>query len=237
MCCSFLSFGVGLDPRQHQVFGPKLGPFLTACVLGLVSFSSVGLATGYPGAGLNPARCFSTAVARGEFKRKILFSFCVFNLRYVLTYVWQINGYGGLGLSRAELHRVSCIILPRHITERIAKRHRVYRLHSMHSKYSVRVLYTSRGMRACITSALAMGFPAGTACQGVTNSKVLPGHYPIIHVGLHRSNMLVSLPPLVSETQVYLRPFSTIHLDPWGRKFSMTNDPSAAPRSSRTVSR
>jgi hypothetical protein len=70
-----LAFGVGLDPRQSQVFGPKLGPFLTACSLGLVSFSSVGLAPGYPGAGLNPARCLSAAVARGTFQRKLMSSF------------------------------------------------------------------------------------------------------------------------------------------------------------------
>ncbi|TVY83573.1 Aquaporin-4, partial [Lachnellula suecica] len=70
-----LSFGVGLDPRQGKVFGPKLGPFLTACSLGLVSFSSVGLAPGYPGAGLNPARCFSFAVARGTFQNQWIWWF------------------------------------------------------------------------------------------------------------------------------------------------------------------
>jgi glycerol uptake facilitator-like aquaporin len=64
---AFLSFGVGLDPRQAQVFGPMLGPFLTSCALALISFSSIGLGEGYPGAGLNPTRCFSFAVARGDF--------------------------------------------------------------------------------------------------------------------------------------------------------------------------
>jgi len=68
----FLAFGVGLDPRQKQVFGPKLGPLLVGCTLGLVSFSSVGLAEGFPGVGMNPARCFAFAVARGEFRRKLL---------------------------------------------------------------------------------------------------------------------------------------------------------------------
>jgi hypothetical protein len=79
----FLAFGVGLDPRQGLLFGPKLGPFLTACVLGLMTFASVGLAPGYPGAGMNPARCFAFAVARGEFSRKFeasLFSRRVKNL-------------------------------------------------------------------------------------------------------------------------------------------------------------
>lgn len=60
-----------MDPRQGLLFGPKFGPFLTACVLGLMTFASVGLAPGYPGAGMNPARCFAFAVARGEFERKL----------------------------------------------------------------------------------------------------------------------------------------------------------------------
>ncbi|TEY45778.1 hypothetical protein BOTCAL_0329g00090 [Botryotinia calthae] len=62
-----LSFGTALDPRQAQLFGPRLGPFMVGCTLGLVSFSSINLAPGYPGAGLNPARCFAFAVARGNF--------------------------------------------------------------------------------------------------------------------------------------------------------------------------
>ncbi|RAL61438.1 hypothetical protein DID88_009368 [Monilinia fructigena] len=53
-----VSFGTALDPRQAQLFGPRLGPFMVACTLGIVSFSSINLASGYPGAGLNPARCF-----------------------------------------------------------------------------------------------------------------------------------------------------------------------------------
>ncbi|CAD6444769.1 54046371-9fb3-4f42-bba4-e6d8e1cd0c94 [Sclerotinia trifoliorum] len=46
-----LSFGTALDPRQAQLFGPRLG---------------------YPGAGLNPARRFSCAVARGNFAYQCL---------------------------------------------------------------------------------------------------------------------------------------------------------------------
>ncbi|PQE05696.1 hypothetical protein CJF31_00004422 [Rutstroemia sp. NJR-2017a BVV2] len=67
----FLSFGVGLDPRQAQLFGPKLGPFMVGCTLGLTSFASIGLAAGYPGAQMNPGRCFAFAVARGEFKQRL----------------------------------------------------------------------------------------------------------------------------------------------------------------------
>jgi len=89
---SFLAFGVGLDPRQSKVFGPKLGPFLVACSLGLISFSSVGLAAGYPGVGMNPSRCFAFAVARDNFRRKQRLrdsSFPVVDMNL------QINGYGG----------------------------------------------------------------------------------------------------------------------------------------------
>ena len=67
----FISFGVGLDPRQAQLFGPVLGPFLVACTLGIVSFASAGVVQDYTGAGMNPARCFAFAVARGEFHSEI----------------------------------------------------------------------------------------------------------------------------------------------------------------------
>ncbi len=52
------------------MFGPKLGPFLVGCVLGLTSFASIGVAEGYPGASMNPARCFAFAVARSDFQRE-----------------------------------------------------------------------------------------------------------------------------------------------------------------------
>ena len=70
----FLSFGVVLDTRKVALFGPKLGPLLVGCILGIVSFSSVGLAEGYPGLGANPARCFSYAVARGNFQCELQLS-------------------------------------------------------------------------------------------------------------------------------------------------------------------
>ncbi|KAK0109206.1 hypothetical protein ONS96_003029 [Cadophora gregata f. sp. sojae] len=63
----FLAFGVGLDPRCGQTFGPKMGPLLVGCVLGLTAFSTVGIAEGFPGANMNPARCFAFAVARKDF--------------------------------------------------------------------------------------------------------------------------------------------------------------------------
>ncbi|MCJ1475417.1 hypothetical protein MMC13_004079, partial [Lambiella insularis] len=63
----FVAFGVGLDPRQALLYGPVMGPLLVGCTLGLTSFASAGLIPGYTGAGMNPARCFAFAVARGGF--------------------------------------------------------------------------------------------------------------------------------------------------------------------------
>jgi hypothetical protein len=65
---SFVAFGVGLDPRQAELFGPVIGPCLVGCTLGLASFASAGLIPGFAGAGMNPARCFAFAVARGNFR-------------------------------------------------------------------------------------------------------------------------------------------------------------------------
>ncbi|CZS87915.1 hypothetical protein WAI453_000299 [Rhynchosporium graminicola] len=66
----FLAFGVGLDPRCGQVFGPKMGPLLVGFVLGLTAFATVGIAEGFPGANMNPARCLAFAVARNDFRHQ-----------------------------------------------------------------------------------------------------------------------------------------------------------------------
>jgi glycerol uptake facilitator-like aquaporin len=58
----FMAFGVGLDPRQKQVIGPALGPFLVGMALGVVSFGSGFTRYGHGGASMNPARCFGTFV-------------------------------------------------------------------------------------------------------------------------------------------------------------------------------
>ncbi|KAJ5146131.1 uncharacterized protein N7515_000695 [Penicillium bovifimosum] len=75
----FLSFGVGLDPRQRSVFGPALGPIFVGIVLGMCTFVTGFSRPGYTGfckslsqpyiawgsnklqAG-NPARCFGAMV-------------------------------------------------------------------------------------------------------------------------------------------------------------------------------
>ncbi|CAM1510683.1 Fc.00g010180.m01.CDS01 [Cosmosporella sp. VM-42] len=60
----YLSYGVGLDPRQAILFGPRLGPLLVGTSLGLVTFATSGIAPGYAGAQMNPARCFAYGIAR-----------------------------------------------------------------------------------------------------------------------------------------------------------------------------
>ncbi|KAJ5666337.1 MIP transporter [Penicillium maclennaniae] len=59
----FLSFGVGLDPRQGTIYGPALSPFLVGMVLFGVSWSSAFTRAGFAGASVNPARCFGVYVA------------------------------------------------------------------------------------------------------------------------------------------------------------------------------
>lgn len=58
----FLSFGVGLDPRQKQVFGPSLAPIFVGLVLGMVTFGTSFTRPGYNGVSTNPARCFGVFV-------------------------------------------------------------------------------------------------------------------------------------------------------------------------------
>ncbi|KAJ7753805.1 aquaporin-like protein [Mycena metata] len=71
-CCStallFVAFGIGLDPRQQILYGPALGPVSVGLIVGLIVFATAGLAPGYPGASMNPNRCFAFAVARGDFQ-------------------------------------------------------------------------------------------------------------------------------------------------------------------------
>ncbi|KNG84714.1 MIP transporter [Aspergillus nomiae NRRL 13137] len=59
----FLSFGVGLDPRQGSIYGAALSPFLVGMTLGVLSWGSSFSRAGYAGASLNPARCFGVYVA------------------------------------------------------------------------------------------------------------------------------------------------------------------------------
>ena len=67
LASSALAFGVALDPRQRELFGPLGGPFAVGCSLGLVSFATAGLVPGYTGASMNPTRCFAFAITRRDF--------------------------------------------------------------------------------------------------------------------------------------------------------------------------
>jgi len=65
MACSvliFISFGVGLDPRQSKVIGPSLSPVLIGLVFGALSIATGFSRYGYGGTSLNPARCFGAFV-------------------------------------------------------------------------------------------------------------------------------------------------------------------------------
>ncbi|KAK9311746.1 aquaporin-like protein [Lipomyces starkeyi] len=70
----FLAFGVGLDPRQAQLFGPTLGPAMVGITLGVMIFSSAGLGfAGYSGPSFNPGRCLAFSVARLDFENQWIF--------------------------------------------------------------------------------------------------------------------------------------------------------------------
>jgi glycerol uptake facilitator-like aquaporin len=58
----FLAFGVGLDPRQREIFGPSLGPIFVGLTVGSIALLTAYTAPGYGGAGLNAARCFGVYV-------------------------------------------------------------------------------------------------------------------------------------------------------------------------------
>lgn len=58
----FLAFGVGLDPRQAQTFGPALAPALVGLAVAVLSFGLAFNRPGYGGPSMNPARCFGVYV-------------------------------------------------------------------------------------------------------------------------------------------------------------------------------
>jgi hypothetical protein len=47
---AFLAFGVGLDPRQGQIFGPAYSPVLVGAVVALCSFGTGYVRPGWSGA-------------------------------------------------------------------------------------------------------------------------------------------------------------------------------------------
>ncbi|KAM0254629.1 hypothetical protein ACHAQJ_006597 [Trichoderma viride] len=71
----FLAFGVGLDPRQAALYGPRMGPLLVGVSLGLVSFSTSGIIPGYAGAQMNPAKCLGNGIARRDLSYQWIYWF------------------------------------------------------------------------------------------------------------------------------------------------------------------
>ncbi|EXJ74292.1 uncharacterized protein A1O5_02588 [Cladophialophora psammophila CBS 110553] len=57
-----LAFGVGLDPRQREIFGPALGPIFVGLAAGTMALCTAFSLPAYGGAGLNAARCFGVFV-------------------------------------------------------------------------------------------------------------------------------------------------------------------------------
>lgn len=57
-----MAFGVGLDPRQREIFGPALAPILVGLAAGGTALCFAFAVPGSGGAGLNPARCFGVFV-------------------------------------------------------------------------------------------------------------------------------------------------------------------------------
>ncbi|KIW17022.1 hypothetical protein PV08_04213 [Exophiala spinifera] len=58
----FMAFGVGLDPRQKEIFGPALAPILVGLSAGACALCFAFSGPGSGGAALNPARCFGVFV-------------------------------------------------------------------------------------------------------------------------------------------------------------------------------
>ncbi|KAJ5610417.1 hypothetical protein N7510_007136 [Penicillium lagena] len=96
----FLSFSVGLDPRQRQVFGPALGPIFVGIILGITSFGTGYSKVGFTGFG-SPNIC----------QVEILLGVSVLWSAHILL---PIIGYTGLGLLWPQSFTGSCIILFRH---------------------------------------------------------------------------------------------------------------------------
>ncbi|KAL8399803.1 hypothetical protein RB594_000279 [Gaeumannomyces avenae] len=63
-CLAFitLAYAAALDPRNRDVIGPRLAPFLVACIMGMLGFAFAFTKEGFGGASLNPTRCFGVYV-------------------------------------------------------------------------------------------------------------------------------------------------------------------------------
>jgi glycerol uptake facilitator-like aquaporin len=92
----FLAYGLGLDPRQAVLWGPRMGPVLVGLALGLVAFATSGIAPGYAGAQMHPARCFAFAVAKRDMTGDTPHAPLSDVFRQDRLTGMQGNGFGGL---------------------------------------------------------------------------------------------------------------------------------------------
>jgi glycerol uptake facilitator-like aquaporin len=63
----FLAFGLGLDPRNANVFGSSLGPFLIGLASAMTLFAGGVSRKGFLGMSTNPARCLGLMAASDRF--------------------------------------------------------------------------------------------------------------------------------------------------------------------------
>ncbi|KAG8922656.1 hypothetical protein FRC03_007916 [Tulasnella sp. 419] len=68
-CLLFVAFGVGLDPRQKELYGASFGPLLVGATVGLITSATSNLNPGYTGAGIFPGRCLGLQVGLGHLER------------------------------------------------------------------------------------------------------------------------------------------------------------------------
>src|SRR5687767_10095834 len=101
MALIYLAYGVGLDPRQAEFYGPRMGPLLVGSSLGVIAFATSGAVPGFAGAQMHPARCFGFGVAKRDMVGEC-YSFmhsltlACFDLSVCTTNGRQASGYGGL---------------------------------------------------------------------------------------------------------------------------------------------
>ncbi|KAL2114046.1 hypothetical protein VUR80DRAFT_1049 [Thermomyces stellatus] len=85
----YISYGVGIDPSQGLLFGPRLAPLLAGGCLGLVTFATSGIIPGYAGAQMNPARCFGFGIARRDMSDQWIWWFAPAAAALLLAFVFN----------------------------------------------------------------------------------------------------------------------------------------------------
>ncbi|KAG8926291.1 hypothetical protein FRC02_008994 [Tulasnella sp. 418] len=68
-CMLFVAFGVGLDPRQKELYGASFGPLLVGMTVGVITSFTSALQPGYTGASMFPGRCLGLQLGLGFLDR------------------------------------------------------------------------------------------------------------------------------------------------------------------------